>query len=246
MVDSIKNGMDFQKVLNITLDQFGEGLFIADMIRDFRYASSPADYLTALPFDFIMSLMPNMIKVFSNVVQVNKIKYDSGLLGDLEKLAATIPFVSYAFPTYKDPYTGKSMTAGKIPVITQALGFMWSDISPEEREAMELGLKYSQLKGEITIDGKKVKIDAEKANMYRGEIANKLLKELMNSSAYKNMDAEQKKKAFQSVMNKASDYGKIAAWADAGHKYYAGKEVYNTLKSLNIPNVYLGSGGYKE
>ena len=58
------------------------------------------------------------------------------------------------------------------------------------------------------------------------------------------MDQKERKAAITSIMDKAADYAKIKAWTEQGNKYYCSENMYYTLKSLGIQNVYQGKGGY--
>lgn len=248
LVGAIKDGR-WAEMFSVTIDQMARTLFITDMLSTFRF-QTVGDYVMELPMNILYSFIPNFIKMLSNNLQVYKVKYDAGILGDLERIATgLIPGLSYAFDVERDPFTGKKRFH-KIPIITQALGISYNDVSEVERAAIAVGVGAGQLKGEITVDGEKVKIDSDKANQYRGEIANYYLTQLLedtyihNDKRYSQMNREERKDAIKSIMSKSSDYAKIKVWTESGNKYYASSELYYTLKSLGIQNVYQGKGGY--
>lgn len=248
LVGAIKDGR-WAEMFSVTIDQMARTLFITDMLSTFRF-QTVGDYVMELPMNILYSFIPNFIKMLSNNLQVYKVKYDAGILGDLERIATgLIPGLSYAFDVERDPFTGKKRFH-KIPILTQALGISYNDVSEVERAAIAVGVGAGQLTGEITVDGEKVKIDADKANQYRGEIANYYLTQLLedsyihNDKRYSQMNQEERKAAIKSIMSKASDYAKIKVWTESGNKYYASSELYYTLKSLGIQNVYQGKGGY--
>lgn len=248
LVSCIKDGQ-WTKMLSVTLDQMAKTLFLTDILSTFEYGSV-GDYMMSLPFGLLRSFIPSFIKTFSNNVQVYKVKYDSGILGQLERFANDlIPGVSYAFNHEIDPYTGKKRFY-KIPILTQFGGISYNHISQVERECIKYGVKAGQFNGEITVDGQKVKLDKTKVMTYKGEYVDQFVTALINDEVaykgkkYSKMTDEEKASALTSAINKANNYAKIRAWTEAGNKYYAGKDLYLALKSLSIQNVYLGSGGY--
>lgn len=248
LVGAIKDDK-WQDMFNVTIDQMAQTLFITDILSSFKYGG-PGKYVTDLPMNVLYSFIPNFIKMISTNVQVYKVKYDKGILGDLERFATgLVPGLSYAFPHDVDPFTGKKKIH-KIPVLTQFGGISYNDISQAEREAAIQGLGLGQLTGEITVNGEKVYLNAEKVNIYRGEYTNQFIMALINDEVgyngkrYSRMTKDEKKAALQNAISRAASYAKIKVWTEMGNKYYAGATLYNALKSLGIQNVYQGSGGY--
>ena len=248
LVGAIKDGK-WWEMFNVTIDQMARTLFVTDLISSFKFQTI-GEYVMDLPLNVLYSFVPNFIKMISTNVQVYKVKYDSGILGDLERMASgLIPGLSYAFPAEIDPFTGKKKFH-RIPILTQAGGISYNDISEAERAAIAVGVGAGQLTGEITVGDEKVQLDREKVNVYRGEFTNKFMTDLLNDQylvdgkRYSKMDEKERKKAIQSILNKSANYAKIKVWTEMGNKYYASKELYFTLKSLGITNVYQGSGGY--
>ena len=188
--------------------------------------------------------------MLSSNVQIYKVKYDKGILGDLQRFASgALPGLSYLFPKVIDPFTGKPKI-NRIPVLTQFGGISYNDISKAEREAAIHGLGLGELTGELTVDGKKESLDYEQVNVYRGEYVNQFVTALINDEVlyqgkkYSKMTKEEQKKALSGALSKATTYAKIKTWTEAGNKYYAGDTVYLALKNLGIQNVYRGSKGY--
>lgn len=248
LVGAIKDGK-WQDMFNVTIDQMAQTLFITDILSSFKYGG-PGKYVTDLPMNVLYSFIPNFIKMISTNVQVYKVKYDKGILGDLERFATgLVPGLSYAFPHEVDPFTGKKKIH-KIPILTQFGGISYNDISQAEREAAIQGLGLGQLTGEITVNGEKVYLNAEKVNIYRGEYTNQFIMALINDEVgyngkrYSRMTKDEKKAALQNAISRAASYAKIKVWTEMGNKYYTGATLYQALKSLGIQNVYQGSGGY--
>ena len=208
------------------------------------------DYVAELPLNVLYSFIPNFIKMISQNVQIYNVKYDKGILGDLERMASgIIPGLSYAFPKEIDPFTGKPRFH-RIPILTQAGGISYNDISEAERAAIAVGVGAGQLTGELTVKGQKYQLDREKVNVYRGEFTNQFMTDLLNDQyvyegkKYSRMSKEERAKAIKSILDKSAEYAKIKMWTEMGNKYYASKDLYITLKNLGINNVYQGSGGY--
>lgn len=248
LVGAIKDGK-WTEMFNVTIDQMARTLFVTDLISSFKFQTL-GDYIMELPLNILYSFVPNFIKMLSTNLQVYKVKYDKGILGDLERIASgIIPGLSYAFPKEIDPFTGKPRFH-RIPILTQAGGISYNDISEAERAAIAVGVGAGQLTGELTVNGQKYQLDREKVNIYRGEFTNKFMTDLLNDQyiyegkKYSRMTKEERAKAIKSILDKSADYAKIKVWTEMGNKYYASKDLYFTLKNLGIDNVYQGSGGY--
>ena len=248
LVGAIKDGR-WMEMFNVTIDQMARTLFVTDLISSFRFQTI-GDYVAELPLNILYSFVPNFIKMLSTNLQVYKVKYDKGILGDLERIAAgIIPGLSYAFPKEIDPFTGKPRFH-RIPILTQAGGISYNDISEAERAAIAVGVGAGQLTGELTVKGQKYQLDREKVNVYRGEFTNQFMTDLLNDQylyegkKYSRMSKEERAKAIKSILDKSAEYAKIKVWTEMGNKYYASKDLYFTLKNLGINNVYQGSGGY--
>lgn len=248
LVTAIKDGK-WLEMFNVTIDQMARTLFVTDLISSFKFQSI-GDYVAELPLNVLYSFIPNFIKMISQNVQIYNVKYDKGILGDLERMASgIIPGLSYAFPKEIDPFTGKPRFH-RIPILTQAGGISYNDISEAERAAIAVGVGAGQLTGELTVNGEKYQLDREKVNVYRGEITNQYMTDLLNDQyiyegkRYSQMDRKERAKAIKSILNKSAEYAKIKMWTEMGNKYYTSKDLYVTLKNLGINNVYQGSGGY--
>lgn len=248
LVTAIKDGK-WLEMFNVTIDQMARTLFVTDLISSFKFQSI-GDYVAELPLNVLYSFIPNFIKMISQNVQIYNVKYDKGILGDLERMASgIIPGLSYAFPKEIDPFTGKPRFH-RIPILTQAGGISYNDVSEAERAAIAVGVGAGQLTGELTVNGEKYQLDREKVNVYRGEFTNQFMTDLLNDQylyegkKYSKMSKEERAKAIKSILDKSADYAKIKVWTEMGNKYYASKDLYFTLKNLGINNVYQGSGGY--
>lgn len=247
-VDVIKTG-DWGRMFSVTIDQMVRTLFVTDLLSTFKY-ETPGDYVANLPGELLISFIPAFIKNLNTNLQVYKVKYDKGLLGMLERFAGSlIPGLTYAFDAEVDPFTGKKMFY-RIPILTQFGGISYNDISAAEREAAIHGVYSGSVTGEITVGDSKYQLDAMKVNTYKGEYTGQFVNALINDEVrykgkrYSQMTDDEKRSAIQSCISKATNYAKIRAWTEEGHKYYAGDDLYIALKSLGIQNVYRGSGGY--
>lgn len=246
-VDAIKNG-NWQNMFSATLDQMFETLFLSDILATFKYETL-GQYFMNMPQELISSFIPAFIRTLSQQLQVYKVQYDEGLLGMLEQFAGNLlPGLSYAFDKKIDPFTGKPMIY-RLPILS-SLGINIQFISDAEKEAIKHGVHAGNAKGQVTIGDKVYKINEETLNTYKGQYTQELINALVNNQImykgkrYSQMTKEEQKSALLSCISKANNYARIRTWCEEGNKYYAGKELYVTLKRLGIPNVYRGAGGY--
>lgn len=261
MLSTIKDTKDFWKGVEKAADITFEDSLYTSFYNLFRYNNGAADFIESTFFNSLGMMLPNFFKVIAGSVNQYQLKYDSGALGKFEKLyGSVLPFV---IPKKMNIYTGKPELVAANPVLTLFNKFSPIDVdvynvSAIEQEAMSLGIKKSQITGDITIDGKEVRMSAaqqEKLNKYYGELNNKYLSKLMKSSikykvkmpngtykelTYSQMTAEQKKTVFERVMSKDSTFSKIyLLTSDNKYKYYASDSEYYELKQLGITkNVY--------
>ena len=209
-------------------------------------------------------MIPNFFKTITSLTMTKyEVKYNPGVLGKVEKLAAqSVPFLAYAFPKYVDPYTGENQIMYKAPFITELvnrltpLGVSVYNVSDMEKTAIGLGINKSMLSGSYEINDEKVKLSAKEIvelNRFYGQLNKTELEKLVSDSAtykvktangtykylrYSKMTDEQKKAVIERIMSNNSSYAKVYILTSKGYTYYASKSEYASLKALGIDNVY--------
>ena len=260
-----KKDKDWLSVLSATLDAMFIDSSMSDMYNSFRYSTSFGDWLLSQPFAFLNQMIPNFLKTFTSIATKYKIKYSSGILGKIEKLAlSTIPGLAYAFPKQVDPYTGENQVTYKMWFMTglvnklSPLKIYPYNVSDIEKEAIANGVRKSELTGNYKVNDEDVKLSAQdknKLNEYYGELNNKLLTELMSNKKtykvwdekqnkyveikYKAMTEKQKKTVIERIMDNNGQIAKIYILTSSGDwKYYADDSEYLELKKLGLKNIY--------
>lgn len=234
----------------------------------FKYSNNVGDYAVNEAITIANMFVPNALKALSTTIQVNKVRYHSGIIGQLERYATgLIPGLSYAFPTYIDPYTGETQTKYKIPFILDAANrFVLPvklydyNMSNIEKQAVELGVHRGELTGNYKDIGKLTPKQKAVLNQKYGELNKKALTDFMNNKTkysvknkqgryqnltYSQMTDEQRANAIEGIMSKNASYAKIYVYtSEMGGKYYASSNEYNTLKQLGITkNIYRSAAG---
>lgn len=266
-LDSIKQvakgqNKDWTSVFSNVLNAYGETLFLSDLLGEYRYSDGLGGYVKDLPYNFIYSMVPNIMKLTARVTHVGKTQYASGFVGDLQKLLAGIPGMPYLLDQWSgvqvDPYTGKKYKGwGLVENIASQFGINNSGknyfgISDVEKEAIKHDVSAKNLDGKIKVGEKEYTFNKTQMNETSGKYVNELVGKLINGEvryngkSYGKMNNEEQKEAIKYYINEAHKYAKIETWTSNGHKYYASEEMYRTLKNLGITNVYLGSSGYVE
>jgi hypothetical protein len=237
---------------------------ITDGWTTIRYNETAGEWIAALPMQVLNNCVPNFLKTVSNVVGVYDAKFDTGLLGKIEKLAVNaIPGLVYAMPKQVDIYTGEYQVMYKAQFVTELVNRLTPfDIAPlnlseYEKEAFELGVNKTMLSGKYTINNKDLVLnarDVQTLNQYYGQLNKKDLEALLNNQLrlkvknengtyskllYKQMTDKQKRAAFEQIMSKNSSYAKVYILTSKGYKYYASDSEYAELRKLGITkNVY--------
>ena len=266
-LDSIKNvatgkTKDWTSIFSNVLNAYGETLFLSDLLGEYQYHDGLGGYIKDLPYNFIYSMVPNIMKLTASVTHVGKTNYDSGFVGKIQRLLAGIPGMPYLLDQWAgvevNPYTGEKYKGwGLVENTFKQFGFgntgmNYFGISEVEREAVKHNISLNNLTGNIKVGDKEYKFNKNNMNEKAGHYVNQLVTQLLDGEIlYKNktygkMTSEEQKEAMRHYINKAREYAKIDVWTSNGHKYYASQEMYNTLKNLGIGNVYLGSKGYVE
>lgn len=257
------------EVLEAAFGAITEDAWLNDIAEMFSYgADSVWDVLLDKPTDILGTFVPNFLKSLNKLLYSHEIKYDSGILGNLEYLAASsIPFLAHAFPKKIDPFTGEVQSKYGLSFgldfltdlinIASPIQVKPHKVSEQEKIAIELGLNKQPLKGEYDDIGK---VDYTTLNMKYGSLNQQDLIKLINNQIkytvededgerhelyWRQMSKEQKKTVVERIMSNNSRYAKIYAWTQAGHKYYASNSMYKTLKNLGITkNIFKGDKGF--
>lgn len=229
--------------------------------------SNFTDISVSVVESFLSKLQPNILKSLTAIIAPQKTKYDSGLLGFLERWSADmIPGLAYAYPYQVDIYTGKtlydtgsSLGYGLFSRITKKISGIQikvNELSDEQKFAIARGVSKGQLTGNYDDIGKLSIKDVRKLNMKYGELNAETIKELeknpnkkytvlnKESGEYENiafsrMTQEQQKTVIERLMTENAKYAKIYVYTQSGGKYYTTNgEEYKRLKKLGITNVY--------
>lgn len=263
IMDANDNDANFVDLFTSALDvMFADSIF-TDLYNTFRYNDGVGDLFLCLPEKVIGAFIPNFFKTIASMSNKYKVKYNPGILGKIEKLAAnSVPFLAYAFPKYIDPYTGEKQVMYKAPFITNMINKLSPldiavyNVSDVEKAAIELGVNKSMLTGNYTVNDEKVRLTAkqtEEVNKYYGQLnkvdldllftdkikcnvedANGKYKELKFSQ----MNEKQKGAAIEQIMSKNGTYAKVYMLTSNGYDYYATGDTYKRLRELGIDNVY--------
>lgn len=233
----------------------------------FRYSNSAGEFIVSYPMTIAGMFVPNALKAFNALIQPNKIKYSKGFKGDLEYFAQSlIPGFSYALNTRTDPFTGETQTKFDVPFIIDFLNRMTPiklynyRVSELEKKVLELqaqsgeSLTTNELTGRYSDIGQLSDEDVVKLNQKYGQLNNEVLTKFFNNQVvvrvqnedgtfdelrYNQMTDEQRASAYNSLTSKNATYAKIYVWTQAGNKYYATNEIFDTLRELGIrQNVY--------
>lgn len=256
-------------VMEATFTALIEDSWFNDIANMFSYgADSVWDVLLDKTNNLLTSFIPNFVKSFSKLLYDFDIKYDSGVLGNLQYFVAQIPGVAYALPKKIDPYTGEVQSTYGLPffadfaidALNQWLPFKIQPrvYSEQEKIAMSLGISRDALKGQYDDIGK---VDYFALNTKYGELNKAELEAFINNRtrydvendkgvlqknlSFKQMTEKQKKTVIQRIMSNNSRYAKVYAWTKDGHKYYTSATEYATLKKLGISTgVFKGDKGF--
>lgn len=258
---------------SVLSNMFEDSTF-ADFYNLFRYSDSFGDFLTYLPFKVAGMFIPNLLKVAINITSKKSVAYPTGIVGRLAKLATSvIPGLTYAFPSYIDPYTGETLSTYKWPeFIVKFINSMSPiDIYPYkvtdiEKLMISQGKNKKPLTGKYEINGEDVKLsitNIEKLNKWYGAKNEQDIAKLMsNRDTYKLLDVKtgkykyirysqmtdsEKATVINRIMNDNSGYAKIYILTETGkYRYYASSdEEYKLLRELGFKNIYKKTAKYE-
>lgn len=255
---------DFMDVVYGVCDIMFDDFVVNDLIDNLRYTDNIGDWLLKQPESALSKLIPNALKMVSGVTQIYKVKYDKGVLGSIERLAAqAFPGLSYAFPKRIDIYTGEVQSKYAIPFAVDLFNRLSPlkispyKVSSLEQTAMGLGLLDTELTGEYKdAVGKLTTKEKSALNQKYGLLNKKYLTDFVNGKTkrrvpmpdgsykelmYKQMTNGQRAYAFKGIKSETAKLAKVYVATELkGMKYYATKSEYELLKSNKITkNVFI-------
>lgn len=255
---------DFMDVVYGVCDIMFDDFVVNDVIDNLRYTDNIGDWLLKQPESALSKLIPNALKTISGVAQIYKVKYDKGVLGSIERLAAqAFPGLSYAFPKRIDIYTGEVQSKYAIPFAVDLFNRLSPlkispyKVSSLEQTAMGLGLLDTELTGEYKdAVGKLTTKEKSALNQKYGLLNKKYLTDFVNGKTkrripmpdgsykeltYKQMTNDQRAYAFKGIKSETAKLAKVYVATELkGMKYYATKSEYELLKSNKITkNVFV-------
>lgn len=255
---------DFMDVVYGVCDIMFDDFVVNDLIDNLRYTDNIGDWLLKQPESALSKLIPNALKMISGVTQIYKVKYDKGVFGSIERLAAqAFPGLSYAFPKRIDIYTGEVQSKYAIPFAVDLFNRLSPlkispyKVSSLEKTAMGLGLLDTELTGEYKdAVGKLTTKEKSALNQKYGLLNKKYLTDFVNGKTkrrvqmpdgsykeltYKQMTNEQRAYAFKGIKSETAKLAKVYVATELkGMKYYATKSEYELLKSNKITkNVFI-------
>ena len=180
MASAFNDDTTILDVMKTTLDAMFMDSTIGDAINTLRYSTGVGDLLLDTAQSSVQMFIPNMLKVFNSSLYSHKIKYSSGLKGQIQRLGVQIiPGLAYAMPKYYDPYTGEQQVKyypGFWGWAADAVNkFSPVKISPlyvseMEKTALSLGLNKGSLKGEYSDTGVFTDAQVEQLNKKYGQL----------------------------------------------------------------------------
>lgn len=255
---------DFMDVVYGVCDIMFDDFVVNDLIDNLRYTDNIGDWLLKQPESALSKLIPNALKMISGVTQIYKVRYDKGVLGSIERLAAqAFPGLSYAFPKRIDIYTGEVQSKYAIPFAVDLFNRLSPlkispyKVSSLEQTAMGLGLLDTELTGEYKdAVGKLTTKEKSALNQKYGLLNKKYLTDFVNGKTkrrvpmpdgsykeltYKQMTNGQRAYAFKGIKSETAKLAKVYVATELkGMKYYATKSEYELLKSNKITkNVFV-------
>lgn len=207
-----KKAPTFESTMKFVLNQMFIDSTLSNTYNTIRQSQGFGDYMMAIPLNMISNFIPNIISAVVSPTNVYKTKYDSGIVGKLERIAVkALPSLAYALPKYIDPYTGEYQIQYKVPwtknrnrviagagtVIEKAISRLTPlnvyayNVSDNEEEALKLGVHKVALNN-VKINDETIKLtnaQNKALNMYYGKLNNKTLTAFINNKVkYKVLD----------------------------------------------------------
>jgi hypothetical protein len=211
----------------------------------FKFNATLDQALISQPLEsYMLQYIPALFKSVAKVVDPG-MKNTTGPFEFFYRVAASLPIVSLAVPNKIDPYTGQILNRNDIPYIIDIvnvfnpLKFKYKTYTIGQEEALRVGAETAMSTGRIVFNGEAVVLrgkDLEQYSIVRGEVVQKMIKELIVTQAYLKMDQEERQKALNSIYEKATQYAKIDYWLRQGNKF-----VYQSAKDAQELKRYIGN-----
>lgn len=256
----------FDKIMSQVTTSMLSGFFLFETLESFEYADDDWGRSTTIFENYLKSFVPQLWQFVIRCTNDKKIKYSAGFAGLWERwLNSFIPTQPLGQKKV-NIYTGKEQTKYFIPFFGElfksgiVFGMKAEISNPSDTElfAADYDINKNELTGELSINGKKYKINQTAVNKYYGQLNSKSLLELENQSHYVQLDDgtyatrhwskltdKERKRVITRTMNKNAEYAKIFVWTQSGGKYYASDADFIKLRQLGITkNVYRGDKGF--
>lgn len=256
-----KGDKTFFDIFGLAANTMLEDFVLTDFVNMFRYNDTVWDFVEYKAFSVLNSFIPNIVKQISRWATVYDIKYEPGILGQLQRfVGSAVPGLANVFSKNIDPYTGNSlMLSGwdiTFNIVNSFLPVKFSKesyFSDQELEAISQGISKGMLTGKYEDIGQ---LDITTLNQIYGQLNEKDLKALMNNEVkvklkdetgkykmyyYKDIPtSEMKKNAINNIMSNNAKYAKIITWTQQNEgKYYASSTEYKELAQMGYTkNIY--------
>lgn len=258
-----KNGLSwdgFMKGMNGMFDVWSDQLPIMDIVQMDMYSDGTFSMGLDQLGSIILSFIPNAVKYIAGATYTGNLKKTTFL----DRALASIPGLANLVPKKIDVYTGKEED-GFWGIFNRIVPyFSYHAASQNESTTTSFGLNKQMLNGNYTVNDKDFTVkgsDLTAINKAYGQWNSDDLTAFYNNQLsvkvkvgntyktlkYNQMTAEQQKKAVQSLMSNNAELAKIAAWLNAGNKYYASATIYNKLRKAGFTTgLYRGTKGFVE
>ena len=249
-VKTIMRKDDFWTVMNATAEPLVDGFFLAQILDLDRYNRGGFASWGKNFFDqTVLSFIPNGLKWIAGATYTGTYQTDTLY----EKAVARIPFLGMATGLQKkvNPYTGDE--GDMWDIFNRVLPYLEvRRVSMIEKDAKDMGINKTQLRGKYEINGEKFELSAKdtaELNKTYGEWNAYALTLFYNDQVkYKvrmpdgnyrhlyhgQMSREQVKNVVQNITADNARYAKISAWLRDGNSYYASAEEYKELRKRGI------------
>lgn len=251
-----------------TLTQLFNDSVYNDVAGWFKWNDGVGEVLLDRFESSIGTFIPNAIKTFNSMLYTHQVKYDSGILGAIERWGVQlVPGLSYALPKKVDIYDGQVKPKYNVNWLINFINRLGPiDIMPYkvtdmEKLAMSLGVNKDMLTGNYDDIGQLSAADVEKINKYYGTLNEQDLAELVaNKRKYRVLDEKtdeyveitfnkmtdkQKKSVIQRIMSDNASAAKVYIWTSKGGKFYGTESEVQEYRKLGLNNVYVEMKGKK-
>ena len=254
------NGGTFSKRMRDQLSTFYDQTMLGTVESMFSYNNSMTDILLGQIQSVPQQFLPAFGKSLAKVIDpATKKKTGNFFQKFYYTTLSNIPGLSYLVPNKIDPYTGNAETRfstgifGEIVNTFNPLQVRIKKTSAIEDEAIRVGAVTTGASGSFKINDKEYKLvgkELEKYSKLRADYVNTSLTSLIKSSAYKQMNDDEKQAAIKKIYTQASEVVKINYWLDSGHsgyvftdrsKYYEYNDYISESKKLYFRKKWNGS-----